>query len=70
MKWEREKRDPRTGDPAGGQQDWEQDRLAGLWGTFLALIGKQVNKPFYLLGSVHSAKRPRKGEGGARKDLS
>lgn len=44
------------------QQDWEQHHLAGLQGTFLALIAKrQVNKPFCLLGSVHSAKRPWKG---------
>lgn len=62
MKWERERRDPRARDPAGAQQDWEQDCLAGLWGTFLALSAKrQVNKPFCLLGSVHSAERPWEG---------
>lgn len=51
MKWERERRDSSAGGTAAAHQEWGTGQsLAGIQSTSLA----PRNKPFYLLGSVHS----------------
>lgn len=63
MKWGRERRGPTAADTAATQQEWEQDCLAGLQRTFLALIAKcEVNKPFLPAGKCAFNKETLQGE--------